>query len=39
LDQYFGREELEEVILEKGDVFGNDLPQKTSWIDVFNDIE
>ena len=26
LDQYLGGEELEELILEEGNIFGNDLP-------------
>lgn len=34
LDEYLGREELEELILEGGNVFDNDLP-RTLRIDVF----
>jgi hypothetical protein len=38
LDQYLGREELEELILDEGNVFDNDLP-RTSRIDVFDDFQ
>ena len=38
LDQYLSREELEELILEEGNVFDNDLP-RTSRIDVFDDFQ
>jgi hypothetical protein len=36
LDEYLGGEELQELILEKRNVFDNDLPQETSRIDVFD---
>ena len=39
LDQYLGGEELQELTLEEGDVFNNDLPNKTSEIDVFDDFQ
>ena len=39
LDQYLCGEELEELVLEEGDVFDNDLPYKTSRIDVFDDFQ
>ena len=37
LDQYLDGEELEELILEERNVFNNDLSQRSSRIDVFND--
>jgi hypothetical protein len=37
LDQYMGGEELEELILEEENVFDNDLPWRTSHVDVFDD--
>ena len=39
LDQYLGGEELEELMLEEGNVFDNDLPYRTSRIDVFDDVQ
>ena len=39
LDQYLDKEELEELILEEGNVFNNDLPQRTSGIDVFDNFQ
>ena len=38
LNQYLGREELEELILDEGNVFDNDLP-RTSRIVVFDDFQ
>jgi hypothetical protein len=38
LDQYLGEEDLEELIMEKGSIFNNDLP-RTSHIDAFNDFQ
>ena len=36
LDQYLGGEELDDMILDEGNVFDNDLPQMTSRIVVFD---
>ena len=39
LDQYLGKEGLKELSLEERNVSNNDLPKRTSWIDVFNDFQ
>ena len=39
LDQYLGGEELQELTLEEGNVFDNDLPNRTSQIDVFDNFQ
>ena len=38
LDEYLGREGLEEVILEEGNESDNNLSCRTSRIDAFNDL-
>ena len=39
LDEYLGGEEFEELILEEKNDFDNDLPQRTSRIDAFDDFQ
>ena len=39
LDQYLGGEGLKELSLDEGNVSNNDLPKRTSWIDVFKDFQ
>jgi hypothetical protein len=39
LDQYLGGEELQEPIMEKGNVFSNDFPYMTPRADVFDEYQ